>query len=392
MMRQEIETYELIEQYLNNLLSAKEYSDIEARIQSDPGFASLVEQQRNIHDFINNSSILSVGAELEKIHKKHHARSNGISGWRWILIALPGILFIAGILFLKHRQNNLNQAPDKISFDTMHITPHSTIKVPNDTIIRKHDTTKSSITHPQIQDQQSTNLVIPDVEPVKQQVGNPLPAAFKPLSVPVAPVSSGTLPDFIGTKDAPAPDNQDSTLVKQEEPVQIDLCENIKIIGEADSKASCLEKPTGQIIVLPESLKGGAPPYEISANKDGGYSGQLTITGLAPGYYQVYARDKNNCTSNLGEYLVESKTCTYEYVFAPDKGESWTVPDFEIPYTLKIFRKNGQIVFRERIDYDENFEWNGRTNNGDELPMGAYMFILESDNRETLYGTVTLIR
>jgi hypothetical protein len=391
-MRKEIETYELIEQYLNNQLSVKGYSDIESRIQSDPGFASLVEQQRNIHDFINNSSLLSVGAELEKIHKKHNTTSKGLSGWKWILFVLSGILFTSIILFQKHRLNNPTTIPDKNASTFTSFTTDSTTGVSNDTINKEYQAKKSSTIHPQIQDQHSTNLVIPDVESAKQQAGDALPAAFKPLSGPITSVSDDTLPDFSGTKDAPSPDNQDSTQVKQEEPVQIDLCKNIKIIGEADSKASCLEKPTGQIIVLPESLKGGAPPYEISADKDEGYSGQLTITGLTPGYYQVYVRDKNNCTSNLGEYFVESKTCTYEYVFAPDKGESWTVPDFEIPYTLKIFRKNGQVVFRERIDYDGNFEWNGRANTGDELPMGAYMFILESDNRETLYGTVTLIR
>lgn len=390
-MRQEVETYELIEQYLNNQLSAQEYSDIEARIQSDPGFASLVEQQRNIHSFITNSSLLSIGAELEKIHKKYNAPSNGLSGWRWMLIVFPGILFIAGILFLKHGQNNLNQAPDKISLDTMHITPHSTRKVPNDTIIRGYDTIRSSIIHPQIQDQRSPALV-PNVEPVKQQEENSEPAAFKSFLSPDKPVNHDTLPELSGLETTAGSDNQDSTLSTQEKPVQIDICEDIKIIGKVNCKASCLEKPTGQIIVLQESLQGGTPPYEISVGKDGAYSGQLTISGITPGYYQVYIQDKNKCISLLGEYLIESKECTYEYIFAPDKGEVWAIPDFEIPYTLKIFKKNGQIVFEERFDYEENFEWNGRTNTGEELPMGAYMFILESDNRETLYGTVTLIR
>lgn len=65
-MRQEIESYELIERYLNNQLSVKEISDIKARIESDPGFASEVEKQRNIHNFINDSSLINIGDELKK--------------------------------------------------------------------------------------------------------------------------------------------------------------------------------------------------------------------------------------------------------------------------------------------------------------------------------------
>lgn len=386
-MRKEIEIYEFIERYLNNQLSADELSDIQARIGSDPGFALELEKQRNIHNFINESSLIQISNELEKIHKKHSGSSKFLKGWRWLFIIAPVILLIGLFFIVQNKQFDKNEnldviiQPDEVTHNYSPDTNNSE-KNTNDT------------THPRSQVQQTHIMIIPEVEPEKQQENETFPAALNDQKDSIGERAVNTIeviqPKVKKPELNPINKTIDSTEIT--ETLATEPCDNIKINAESRVEKSCSEKSTGKIIIDKESINGGLPPYEVSINNKGEFTNQMTFTGLFPGNYQIFIRDNNNCIQLLGNFNVESKTCSYEFVFAPDKGEVWVVPEYEVPFTLKIYSKKGINIFTKKIDYEGGLEWNGRTNNGDELPMGAYMFVLESVNKKPIYGTITLIR
>jgi gliding motility-associated-like protein len=106
----------------------------------------------------------------------------------------------------------------------------------------------------------------------------------------------------------------------------------------------------------------------------------------------VFIKDANNCFSKLGDILIKAIDCSYEYVFSPDKGEVWKIPTKESAGEIKIFNKQGKLVYSAEFDMPGDYEWDGRTNSGGELPMGAYLFVLKLRDNETLKGNVTIVR
>lgn len=294
----------------------------------------------------------------------------------------------------------LNQKTNSVSSEGI---SNQSETIPEETIVLSSKDTVSQATknihttHPQSQVEQSNALVTKNAEPVKQQEYKTVPAAFNNNSEP----SSGLTDTGKITLIQPAIDNkttkEDDNLkipIVAKETVEIatDPCNGVVITAEVTVEKSCIEKATGKIIIDKESIQGGEPPYDISLNNDDNFINQLLFSKLTPGFFKVFIRDKNKCINLIEEINLESKTCAYEFIFAPEKGEVWQIPEYEIPFTINIYSKDGRIVFTEKIDFEGNYEWTGRTNTGDELPMGAYMFVLESDSEEPFYGTITLIR
>ncbi|MCC6461685.1 MAG: choice-of-anchor D domain-containing protein, partial [Saprospiraceae bacterium] len=59
--------------------------------------------------------------------------------------------------------------------------------------------------------------------------------------------------------------------------------------------ATCVSTTNGQIIV--GSVTGGVAPYQYSKDNGANYQPGATLTGLAPGTYQVVVKDANGCTT-----------------------------------------------------------------------------------------------
>lgn len=393
-MRSDINKYELIEQYLNNLLSANERSEIDARINSDPGFAFEVEQQRKIQNIITEKSFLDIREELGKIHHNHIQKTRfSRKVWRWGLsgIIIP-VVFIPVILINKSQDSkekpneiyHLNSAGiDSVSYDEQ--PEEKTIR------INLKDTLHKNTTPPQIQNQSDKTLETGWIDTAKQQANTtvvPVVSKNKDELLKNNPVSENT---------EIKPDNQEMPVIKEYPQVKENIkttekdCDNVAITSDIDLEKSCSDRPTGKIIIKSESIEGGEPPYTVSINKSDFYS-QFIFETLKMGNYTITIRDKNDCKSTQGSFFIESFDCTYEYAFAPDKGEIWEIPVQEKSGVLKIFTKSGQLIYNRDIEPDLKYEWTGRTNNGEELPMGAYIFIIEFRNQRSFNGIVTIIR
>ena len=169
-------------------------------------------------------------------------------------------------------------------------------------------------------------------------------------------------------------------------------CDTVFIQADAQIEESCEERATGKIVVKVSSAKGALPPYSVSIDNGRSYQSQSIIDRLMPGNYTIWLKDKNNCQMKVGSYLIGSMICDYEFIFAPDKGERWEIPSKDRNGILKIYSKQGKLVYTQNFDEGQQYYWDGTSLNRNPQPMGVYRFIMEFDNDEPVVGNVTIVR
>ena len=395
-MKKEIEQYEWIEDYLTGKLPAEDVKLLEQKIAKDHAFAKQVEAHRRLNSVIEESSYLEVRKNLQEIHRNALSTGNGFfskPGSYFMLIG--GFLgIIAFFIILNQRSRS---GTDKKSYtiiqedraaefngwadDSLKLTvqENNSNSHDDDEPMPVNKEIKTSITQPAKSTKEideSSFINREEQDPLTDTVLNPVRHK-----------------ELIGTEVT-------KTTIKEEilsgEPAESSVsavnCENTVHSAIIHLEESCLSEATGSIQIDKESIQGGLPPFLVSIDNSGNYHTQYTFRNLTPGNYIIWIKDKNNCMTRLGNYRIESIDCQYDFVFAPEKTERWKVPSNELKTLLRIFNKRGTEVFRRYIEPGEKFEWDGTSQNSIPLPMGIYSFILEFDERESLTGTVTIVR
>jgi hypothetical protein len=398
-MRHDIETYELIETYLRGELSDSELNSFRQRLEKDAGFKSEVLRQEKLFHLVISRSVLEIKEELQEIHIANTTKNpNGFQQVRLYSI-IVSVIIAAAAVFLW-----LNRTADKPVAKTVIVDTISYKKVHSIPVALEDEIATDSMAIQPAKDKQPKTTL----ETLEQEVKNSQEVSRKLPALPDEPEAAEevieneilTSPDKeADLKPEPIkteilPEEKQEIPVKQSEPASPPLfdCSQVKIIAEVRTEASCNEKPNGKIIINPESIEGGTAPYEVSIDFKENYTQSLSLDQLFAKMYTLFIKDANNCISELGRYIVESKDCSYEYAFAPDKGEQWEIPNQESTGSIKIYNKQGNLVYQELFDFLGTYYWPGESGNGNYLPMGAYMFILELDNGESIYGNVTIIR
>lgn len=147
-------------------------------------------------------------------------------------------------------------------------------------------------------------------------------------------------------------------------------------------------------------VSGGTAPYTFQWNDDAN-SSTSSLSGLLAGEYGVVITDSEGCSVFLNLRVPLNgdvpECLEAREVFTPNgdgKNEFFVVnciEDFE--NDIQIFNRWGEVVF-EQTDYD-NF-WNGRNQEGELLPQGAYFYVLtiinEMGQREVIKGHISIIR
>ena len=88
---------------------------------------------------------------------------------------------------------------------------------------------------------------------------------------------------------------------------------------------------------------------------------------------------------------IESLYCDIPKGISPngdDKNEFFDLSNLNVK-KLEIFNRYGMKVY-SHLNYKK--EWDGRTDNGQELPDGTYYYLIEFENRESTTGWVYLSR
>jgi gliding motility-associated-like protein len=150
------------------------------------------------------------------------------------------------------------------------------------------------------------------------------------------------------------------------------------------------------------AVRGGTKPYKFLWD-NGSTSSQ--ITDLNAKRYGVTISDSNNCKIDTGFVVTvrctnqdssKKKTGFVYDVITPNgdgKNDKWVITKiFDFPNNeLIIYNRWGQTVYTVKPYKNQ---WDGTTTNGDELPAGAYYYLikLNNDKNETWSGSVTVIR
>lgn len=404
-MRQDIEKYELIENYLKGELSPEEKLMVESQIKSDPGFANLVKQQRSMFELMVNGTLLDLKDNLNRIHSKANRQNNTPSkgnfgtGKLFLIFAAASLLIVSTYLF--NKENEVIPEPVKIVHQQNKGVPSTEFSefVGSPQTDKQTKITKEKNPTPTkkvIQEERShakKQAVVENIE-VPSESSPFLPENHNKTTTPQVPTpeykkqgtdqptSEDAIPQEQGAIDQGSPETN-------EEPFD---CSQIKITAEVGHTKSCDQKATGSLFIKENTISGGVAPYQYSINGGKNFYPNFMFDKLFSKAYEIAIVDANKCKSSLGTYILGSKDCSYSAVLRPSEDIFWKIPTQDKTGNIKIFQVGGAMVYEKDIEFPGIHEWMGLTTNGRELPMGTYIFILTLDGEEPLQGNVTIIR
>ena len=390
-MRSDIEKYERIEKYLNGQLSGKELNDFENQLRSDPELAAELDKHKNISHLVHEGTLLRIRETVKEIHNTKYPRSKfRSSNNRFILITLVGAFIIIPLFFIKRIRMAIEnqQLPEnvipKIDTTSKQVLNVDTIKEfthkeETRNITKSEKSNDKRVDHPVAKDPEfSVSEKIHREKEINTEEAVTIHKVETKKAEPGKDDDRKKSLPIIDTEKTNGSDSLD--------------CSNIFISAEVEIKESCEQKPTGTIQIVRSTIHGGTPPYLVSIDNGENFYSYFVFNELHQGKYIVWLKDRYNCLTNSGTYWISSHDCSYEYVFAPEKGERWKVPNNGITGHLKIYNRQGKMIFSDRIEIAGNYFWDGYSSANDPLPMGIYQFLLELDNNEKIIGNITIVR
>ncbi len=373
--------FELIEAFLLNTLSESEREAFEKKLQADPDLCEQIKKHQQLIRVLEDTALIDIKNKLKHIHHQQTPK-NLLNGRNLLFIAIS-IALILAVLFLPRLSHKQIQHPQ------------------NDSIQKpEFKETQSSIAE---SEKNSVDLFsghsrseLPDEEESKEKKD----VAQVDMSLKLSAKTDVVFTPTHNTQPEPTQTILKNEYVQNmESPLKDEIvdndskdpCRDIEIWAEVSVKESCSNKATGQITINPENITGGEPPYlaSIAGNT---FKKELAFSNLNPGVYPLSITDAIGCTRLLGNYTIKSIDCSFEYVFAPDKGEEWEIPKIETDGKIKIYTKAGNLVYEQLLYAGNSHTWQGINSSGYGLPMGVYIFIIEYISGENMQGTITLVR
>jgi hypothetical protein len=369
-MRNSEELHTLIERYLNHELSGEELKNFELEMAADAELRKEVQYHKEIQDIVFDAGILDVKSRLHKIHQRETVKGKDSQTW-YLVALLIGLIVVSSVCvyLFSNRENNKASQPD---------VPKITV----DTILDTKDTNPGNHTGTN-----STDVAVP---PSKKQNATSLSPVITNDSKPDSPDSKTDVVK-INSDTITKKDNTSLPAVTNN-PVGVD-CSRVTITGDVNTSETCRDESNGTIMISLNSIRGGTKPYKFSLDREDNFAKVSQFNSLAAGIYEVYIKDRDDCVFLFKKTEIKSKTCAKEYIFAPERGETWEVPLLAGKNgELKVFTRTGQVAYSIRFKSESGVTWNGTDNNGSDLPMGSYSFTIVYDGGEVEQGSVTVVR
>lgn len=360
-MRRELENFEQIDQYLEGKLSEADAVAFEQKLQLDENLRADVNAVREVNRLILDQGLLEIKSKLKALDKKPDLLSNG-KKYLYSAILITMVAAVTTIYVVTR--------PAKIRPTSM-----NEVKTPSDvgTPIERTLPTNKETVRP------------------KNKSSNQLPIlTADSLVVSLAPQNillpqRDTLNNIAATE----------TTVTSQEPSKNTTDEKRLCIVQSSKlivtvSETCTDDASGSITVDKLSSLEGKSPHEFSINGNTYFKGR-TFGNLESGTYYLSIKDADGCTwLNAKEIQVGSKDCReHELSFYPSRGETFEFPiENDDNGKIVIYNKNGSIVYQAIITNGYPDRWDG-TNNGGNLPMGSYSYMLQV-NGKTTTGYITL--
>ncbi|HTF82813.1 MAG TPA: hypothetical protein VL947_13850 [Cytophagales bacterium] len=365
------EIWEQIDRYLNHNMDVVERQDFEAAMAQDDYLAAQVEASQIAVEVVVGHEVLKLKSQMQK----------DLAAPKYKKLYIAGILLISSTIGL-----------------------YLAMEVPS---ILKTDAPKVST------QQRDGNIRIQETSPDTETQKNMIVSKPEKKTQGTIGVDTIQLDSLIQTKkvNPTSPSvlhKADSikTIITSSTPKEVptlphtieekSLCADITIAVETSTVPSCDNRPTGEIHVKKETIKGGTAPYLFSLNARNNF-GSEDFTHLKPGVYHLYIKDANNCVSKYGQTLmVEETVCQSkkEFTYNLNYDPAWVIPydhDKE-PKSIKILDKSGRDVYISPVYNGTPTEWMGQSNTGQEVGIGLHIYIIEYTNGGMSQGTIMIVK
>lgn len=113
---------------------------------------------------------------------------------------------------------------------------------------------------------------------------------------------------------------------------------------------------------------------------------------LTAGIYSIEVTfNDTGCTSMTDVTVTELPTCVIPQGISPNGdglNDSFDLSSYDVQ-SLEVFNRNGRLVY-SKANYLN--EWSGQSNNGDELPVGTYYYVMKYQGNKTKAAWVYINR
>ena len=382
-------TYDLIERYLNDALSADERSAVEARLKNDAEFYEQVAAHLAANEIIIDNALLDVKKELQKIHAENSAKpkSNSRKFYYGGALVLTGIIAAAVLMLQNNAPTNLaeTKAPKgslKEKASTTEFETNNNEPVKEEKIVKenKNATVKNSV----------KEKALPLETILAKSNAAPSTVSEKPMNEQIRSTENKTTP-----KNS-SPDSSKTVVGKialsKEVTPETSPCNEVVMEPKFSVTNSCENQKNGAILFDYEPTDG---VYEFSIDGGKTFYSNAKFSNLGVANYSLIIKDRQNCKSKLVETRIEKENCNS--IIYPQQQKYWEVPleRFEGQQVLlKIMNgRTGEIVYQKRLPIANSYTWSGSDDNNNPLPMGIYVYELSSgEPSQTVTGQITIVQ
>lgn len=368
-MRPELETYHLIDSYLNGKLEGEALRTFENQLQSDPAFAEEVSFQQLTNEVVVGASYDTLRSQMTKDIEQIDASAK-TKTWSLYTVAVFFLLTgAASIYYYTHNKESetnpkhIKETNPTTQSPASHKTPE--VSVATDSNIPSHQKEASA---------NNSNIKRSAAAEVDTQT----------TVAPIPHVQQHT-PAAKSTPDVKTTQTVENT-------THTNPCLHVQISAEIGTKPSCTNENTGSISIPSANIHGGTNPYTLSLDHASAKPLKESYSYLPAGTHTLLLTDKNGCSKEFQISIAEKNCKKTSYVFAPEKGETWKIAGNNTDdFTITILNMAGTQVYKSHLMQGE-FEWQGIGQQGEYLSAGLYIYIIEYTNGQKETGQVTIVR
>ena len=361
-MRPDIETFSLIEGYLNGTLSEEERSHFETELSQNTGLQQKVEASRLANLALMRNKlwdIKNLSAEIDQEEKQASKTK------RTTAIATGLSLLVAGVAYLivPNNEPNIQIQPN---------TKTQAIKTEQAISTKEAEPVKVPVS---VQTKPVSAETKKTIETKQVETAtSPLPAIAEHTEVLVA-------------KDEPTKPTPTNEPEKQIETTKLDICATTSLEAYIATEKACLSDQNGRIQV--SNFKGGKAPYYFKIIDETKQT--IPATRLGAGIYSVVITDNNLCSKTIKEVVVKEEDCRKDFELNASNGETVELGIASQSASYTVYDKAGNAYYQKQFAEGEKIVWNGAATNG-EAQSGYFIFVIKYQDGKAKQGSVTVVR
>ena len=361
---------QLLNKYSQGLTTSEEETMLLDFLQNNPDVISEEGYDELVDKLVYEHSLLERKALFQEMMKT--PPSSFFQTYFWPILISGVLLFSGGIYVatkqLKSNNNNSIVKEKAINLDTV-IT------------VKKDNVTENFVSNQKIiQTNQPINSTVSNTENTSLKISNQTISNQKQttivqpeLAVPISKINNAVI--------------KNEGAVNQNE-IQITpakACPNYTKLVTVKTSKSETNQNNGIIKVITSNTN-----LNFSIDNEN-FNTYKTFENLSPGKYTLYIQDNVKCSNTIANIIVTETTCISDYKKDMVQGETWQIPILLTDVkSIIIYNTSGQIVYKQNQFVSKDFEWNGTTNQGNQLVVGLYKVVVTYQKESCIFNVSIL--